>query len=122
MTIIDNADRPERLFAEHHMDDDVRVVALRGEIDYDGKTILSEALLPPEADLRAARIVADITEVTFMDSVGINVLLAAQQRASSAGGWVRVAGAQESVLRTLLLVGLDTIITCHPTVKQAITG
>jgi anti-anti-sigma factor len=66
--------------------------------------------------------VVDLSGVTFMDSSGINVLIAAHQSMSAAQGWLRIAGAQESVLRTLQLVGLDQVIGCHPTVEQALTA
>ncbi|MFI7293605.1 hypothetical protein [Streptomyces sp. NPDC050121] len=36
-------------------------------------------------------------------------------------GWLRLAGAQEPVLRLLEIVGLDKVIGCHPTVDQALT-
>jgi anti-anti-sigma regulatory factor len=41
---------------------------------------------------------------------------------SDAQGWLRIAGAQESVLRLLEIVGLDEVIGCHPTVDQALTA
>jgi stage II sporulation protein AA (anti-sigma F factor antagonist) len=39
---------------------------------------------------------------------------------SDAQGWLRLAGAQASVLRALQLVGLDQVISCHSTVEQAL--
>ncbi|WP_055711240.1 hypothetical protein [Streptomyces torulosus] len=41
--------------------------------------------------------------------------------ASDAHGWLRIAGAQHSVLGVLQLVGLDEVISCHHTVEQALT-
>ncbi|MFE5190267.1 hypothetical protein [Streptomyces sp. NPDC056628] len=41
---------------------------------------------------------------------------------SDAAGWVRIAGAQESVLRVLQLTGVDNIIGCYPTTEQALTA
>jgi stage II sporulation protein AA (anti-sigma F factor antagonist) len=116
---LEEADRPGRLHAEHHMTAGVRVVTLRGEIDHDVRDVLSEALLI-EDGAAAPRIVADLSGVTFMDSSGINVFVAAHQQVSRADGWVRIAGAQESVLRVLQLVGVDTLIPCHPTTEQAL--
>ncbi|MFF7731427.1 MULTISPECIES: anti-sigma factor antagonist [unclassified Streptomyces] len=119
MSQLEEADRPSRLQAEHHMTEGVRVVTLRGEIDHDVREVLSEALLVADGAL-PPRIVADLSGVTFMDSSGINVFVAAHQQASRAAGWVRIAGAQESVLRVLQLVGVDTLIPCHPTTEQAL--
>lgn len=115
----ERTDRRGRLHAEHREVEGIRVVTLRGEIDHDVQDVLSEALLV-EDGTAPPRIVADLTDVTFMDSSGINVFVATHQQVSGAHGWVRIAGAQPSVLRILQLVGVDTLITCHPTAEQAL--
>ncbi|MFH9015453.1 STAS domain-containing protein [Streptomyces sp. NPDC017943] len=113
-------DRPPHLSAEHHEIDGVRVVTLRGEIDRDVQDVLREALLGGTGEA-SERIVADLAGVTFMDSSGINVLLAAHLQTKAAQGWVRIAGARRPVLRVLQMTGVDTLITCHPTIEQALT-
>ncbi|MGW0291100.1 STAS domain-containing protein [Streptomyces tuirus] len=115
----ERTDRREPLRAEHREVEGIRVVTLRGEIDHDVQDVLSEALLVGDGSV-PPRIVADLTGVTFMDSSGINVFVATHQQVSSADGWVRIAGAQPSVLRILQLVGVDTLITCHATTEQAL--
>ncbi len=109
------------LSIDHTTVDDVRVVTLRGEIDHTVKNELSEALLSYGGVTRP-RTVVDLSGVTFMDSSGINVLIAAHQSMSDAQGWLRIAGTQASVLRVLELVGLDQAIGCHSTVEQALTA
>lgn len=103
------------------MVDGVCVVTLRGEIDHDVKDQLSRALLSGN-ETAPPRIVADLAGVTFLDSSGINVFVATYQHVSGAGGWIRIAGAQHSVLRVLQVVGIDTVIDCHPTTEQALTA
>lgn len=117
---IENTDRPARLSVETRHVDDVRVVAVRGEIDYDGRDVISEALLPEDGAVPPLRIVVDLSQVTFMDSSGINVLVAAHRQVSGTQGWLRVAGAQEAVLRVLELVGIDALISCYPSTEQAL--
>ncbi|MEU5274816.1 STAS domain-containing protein [Streptomyces asoensis] len=114
----DTAGRPE-LFIEERIVAGVRVVSVRGEIDHDGKDVLRQALLSADG-AAPARLVVDLSGVSFMDSSGINVFVAAHQAATGTEGWVRIAGAQESVLRILELVGVNAIITCHPTLEQAL--
>ncbi|MFD3505432.1 STAS domain-containing protein [Streptomyces sp. NPDC058676] len=101
--------------------DDIRVVSLCGEIDHAVANALNEALLSYGSVTRP-RTVADLSGMTFMDSSGINALIAAHQTMSDAQGWLRIAGAQASVLRRLELVGLDQVIGCHSTVEQALTA
>ncbi|MFF1443157.1 STAS domain-containing protein [Streptomyces sp. NPDC058295] len=119
MSDIEEADRPERLSIEERLVGRVRVVSVRGEIDNDVKGVLSESLLPHDSTV-APRTVVDLSGVSFMDSTGINVFVAAHQAHTGTGGWVRIAAAQNSVLRLLELVGVDAIITCHPTLEQAL--
>ncbi|MFD9394868.1 STAS domain-containing protein [Streptomyces sp. NPDC060000] len=61
----------------------------------------------------------DLSGVTFMDSSGINAFIAAHRQVRDSQGWMRIAGAQESVLYVLRVVG-DAFIPCHPTVEQAL--
>lgn len=119
MTHTDNADQPVGLCAEQRVVAGTRVVSLRGQLDYDAKDQLSQAL-STQGDVERPRIVADLSGVSFMDSSGINVFVATHQQVSGAGGWVRIAAARQPVLRVLQLVGVDTLIPCHPTVEQAL--
>jgi anti-anti-sigma factor len=105
----------------HRAVDGIRVLTLSGEIDHGVTDIFSKALLSFD-DATPPRTVVDLSGVTFMDSSGINALITAHQAMSNAQGWLRIAGAQPSVLRVLELVGLDDVIDCHPTVEQALTG
>ncbi|MEU4876047.1 STAS domain-containing protein [Streptomyces sp. NPDC021608] len=119
MTDNQQMDRPQRLSVRPEVVDGVRVVRVRGEIDHDVTDVLDRALTCEDGPA-PPRMVADLSGVTFMDSSGINVLVAAHQRASDAQGWLRVAGAQAPVARVLHLVGIDTLIPCRPTVEQAL--
>lgn len=56
----------------------------------------------------------------FMDSSGINILISAHRALTGAGGWLRLAALSAPVLRTVQIVGLDTVIDCHPTLDQAL--
>ncbi|MET7458151.1 STAS domain-containing protein [Streptomyces sp. NPDC005574] len=98
--------------------DGVTVLTVHGEIDYQTASPLQNAL-PPADGTAGPRIVIDLGQVTFIDSSGINTLITAQ-RAVPDKGWLRLAGTQGTVLRTLELVGLDTVIPCYPTVRDAL--
>jgi anti-anti-sigma factor len=125
VTRTEQADRPDRLSVEERVVDGVRVVTVRGEIDHDVHDKLSKALLGKDDEPVPTRIVADLTGVTFMDSSGLNVFVATHRQVSDtsdAVGWVRIAGAQDSVLRVLQMTGVDSIIGCYPTTEQALTA
>ncbi|MFD7004128.1 STAS domain-containing protein [Streptomyces mirabilis] len=120
MSNIQKEDRPDRFSVKPEVVDGVLVVTVQGEIDHAVKDLLSQALLSEDGTVPPPRIVADLSDVTFMDSSSINVFISAHHRASNAQGWLRIAGPQESVVRLLHLVGIDQIIDCHPTVEQAL--
>jgi anti-sigma B factor antagonist len=81
------------------------VVVLRGELDLEDAAAVDAALA--ELQRRAAGLVLDLRELTFMDSSGTRALWAAHQRASDAGGTLRVVVAPGAVRRTLAVTGLD---------------
>ncbi|MET9933480.1 MULTISPECIES: STAS domain-containing protein [unclassified Streptomyces] len=120
MTGNDKTEETVRLSAAHHTVDSIRVVTLRGEIDHTTRDVVENALLGQDDTTRPPGVVADLEGVSFMDSSGLNVFISAHRQISEAGGWLRIAAAQEAVQRVLCLVGVDTVIDCHPTLTQAL--
>ncbi|MGC2997912.1 STAS domain-containing protein [Streptomyces sp. G35A] len=98
--------------------DGVHVVVLAGDIDHTTASIFHHALTA--SDGSAPRAVVDFRDVTFMDSSGINVLVAANNSARSRGGWLRLARTPTPVLDLLRIVGLDTILPLYPTLEGAL--
>ncbi|MFD4574798.1 STAS domain-containing protein [Streptomyces sp. NPDC058417] len=122
MDTIGKPDQPQHLSVGHRLVGAVRVVTLHGEIDHDTAAVLRGGLLPHDDHPGPLRIIADFSAVTFMDSSGINVLVDVHQRATATRGWLRIAAAHGSILRTIELVGLDTLIPCHPTTAHALSA
>ncbi|MGR6974731.1 STAS domain-containing protein [Streptomyces cynarae] len=118
MTDTDELAEPNRLSITSALVDGVTVVTVQGEIDHNTVGSLRQALTPPSGTA-APRTVADFSGVTFLDSGGITALIAAQQ-AHGEGGWLRLAGVRQPVLRVLQLVGLDSLIDFHPTLRAAL--
>ncbi|WP_037681652.1 STAS domain-containing protein [Streptomyces griseus] len=110
---------PQRLSIAHSVVDGIDVVTPHGEIDHTTRVSFHQALLPPEG-AGTARLVVDLSGVTFMDSTGVNTLIAAHQAAQAAEGWLRLAGPRNPVLRILQLVGVDAVIPCYPDLQQAL--
>ncbi|WP_317443858.1 STAS domain-containing protein [Streptomyces collinus] len=107
------------LSTEISVTDGIHVLTVIGEIDHETGDTFRQALDVPDAP--RPRVVVDLGLVTFMDSSGINVLLTAHRALSDAGGWLRLARPDQSVRRVLHLVGIDTVIECHETLRQALT-
>jgi stage II sporulation protein AA (anti-sigma F factor antagonist) len=113
------AEQPGRLSVASTATDGVHVLTLAGEIDHDTGQALRQALDASGAP--RPRIVVDLSRVTFMDSTGINIFVAAHRILTEAGGWLRLAAPGEAVMRTLQIVGVDAVIDCRETLRQALS-
>lgn len=111
--------QPGQLSVVSNTTDGIRVLTLAGEIDHDTGQTLRQAFDASGTPL--PRIVVDLSRVTFMDSTGINILIAAHHTLTEAGGWLRLAAPGEAVMRTLQIVGVDAVIDCRETLRQALT-
>ncbi|MEW1648591.1 STAS domain-containing protein [Streptomyces sp. NPDC091219] len=100
--------------------DGIRVITLTGEIDAETAPALHQALNAQAAP--GPRVVLDMRGVTFLDSSGINALINAYHALTTAGGWLRLAGTTDPVMFVIKLVGLDTALTCHTTLREALTA
>ncbi|MFI8303872.1 STAS domain-containing protein [Streptomyces sp. NPDC085927] len=98
--------------------DGIRVLHPTGEIDHHTCGQLRQALDTLPAD--RPRVVIDLSGVPFMDSSGINILIAAYKNVTAADGWIRIAAPTTPVLRVLQLVRVDGLITCYPDLSQAL--
>jgi stage II sporulation protein AA (anti-sigma F factor antagonist) len=98
----------------------VRVLALAGEIDHTTADTFRHALTAHDGP--APNTVIDLRHVTFMDSSGINVLIAAHQTAHAQGGRLYLTHVPAPVHTVLHIVGLDDLIPIYPTLDQALTA
>ncbi|MGW2709329.1 STAS domain-containing protein [Streptomyces sp. NPDC001356] len=120
MTGTEHVGQTGQLSVETTVTDGIRVLALAGEIDHHTGDTLRQAL--DTSHTPRPRVVVDMRQVTFMDSSGINILIAAHQALSEAGGWLRLAAVGASVMRIISLVGVDAVIDCRETLRQALAN
>jgi anti-anti-sigma factor len=83
-------------------------VCLSGELDIATTTEAEEQMREAESDASAQTIVLDLAGLTFMDSTGLRMLVAADQRAREAGRRLAVVRGPEAVQRVIQLTGLDS--------------
>lgn len=99
----------------------VAVLHLRGELDADTssklRSTLTELLQRP-----VPRIVVDLTDLKFCDSVGLSAFITAKQVISDRGGWLSFAGPNPFLLRLLETVGLSRYFAIFPEVDDAIAA
>ncbi|MEU9438974.1 STAS domain-containing protein [Streptomyces sp. NPDC048252] len=83
------AAQPGQLSVSSAATDGIRVLTLAGDINHDTGQALRQAL--DASDAPRPRIVVDLSRVTFMDSIGINIFVAAHCTLTEADGWIRLA-------------------------------
>ena len=84
--------------------DGVRVV-FTGELDIAGAREAEEALRQAESDGGSA-LTIDLRGLTFMDSTGLRLLVAADRRAGESGRTLRIVRGPDPIQRVLDLTGL----------------
>ena len=94
------------------------VVVLAGELDVASAHILTDYFAKLGARCNP-HVVADVADLEFCDCVGLSALVRAHNRATAAGGWLRLSAATPRIRRLLYLTGLTRILACYPSVSAA---
>ncbi|ETK31156.1 STAS domain-containing protein [Microbispora sp. ATCC PTA-5024] len=97
------------------------VVTLVGELDVISADGLRAALGKLLLEERV-RLVVDATELTFCDSMGLRMLLEYADRATRAGGYMRLAGVRGVFRRILTVTGLHAAFPLYDTVAEAVAA
>ena len=97
--------------------DGVAVLRLAGDVDVSQSLAVRDAV---GAAVEAGRpVVVDLSDVRFIDSSGIGILVTAHRRAPEA---FAVAGAVEAVRRALELTRTDRILRLFDSVDEAVVA
>ena len=92
---------------------DVAVVHLRGELDVGSAPALRTTLQQLSGDVR--RVDIDASELEFVDSTGLGLLVALNRRIrESDGEGVRILAPHDRVLRVLSITSLDSLLEIVP--------
>jgi anti-sigma B factor antagonist len=101
------------------VDDTTHVVSVRGEIDASTAPRLGSRLFGL-ADVGMRGVVVDLSEVTFMDSTGIGVLLNALRHFNSRDMQMVLVCPTARVMRAFEITGLTGIITVFDSREKAL--
>jgi anti-sigma B factor antagonist len=97
------------------------VITLAGELDLGGRERMRDAL-NALLDGGHHRIVVDMTDVTFCDSTGLGILVAAGKRAVARDGWLRLTTPAPRVARVFTITGMNRLFPFYPDVARAAAG
>lgn len=97
---------------------DYRVLMLTGEIDTHTAPMLRDQLFELiEEDPQP--LVVDLTGVSFCDSAGVNIAVAARKHAARHGVTFAFVGLNGRVDRVFRITGMDRLIPTYPTLPEA---
>lgn len=96
------------------------VVTVTGEVDAHTAPAVREVV--ESAIGPAARVIVDLTDVTFLDSTGLGVFVTALKHLREVDGSLDLVITSPRVLKVFTLTGLDVVIPIHETLETALTG
>jgi anti-sigma B factor antagonist len=97
------------------------ILAFAGELDVTSAAGAEEAMLLACADV-SDRMILDLTDLAFMDSTGVRVLVRARRRLAERGAAIELAGLTPSVSRIIHITGLDRAFVIHGTIEEALAA
>jgi anti-anti-sigma factor len=108
------------------LDDGIRVIAVRGELDLSTAPEL-EGPLEDAIATRNTSVIVDLSDCEFIDSTGIALIVRAWQRLDRAAegegeGRVVICSYNDQVRRVLEITGLELSIPIHSTRDEALAA
>lgn len=100
---------------------EIPVVHVRGDVDVASAPSMRQAIDHLIVSGHR-RLVLDLTEVSFIDSTGLGVVVGRLKGLRREGGSLVVAASHERVLRVLTITGLDTVLVVEPDVERALAA
>lgn len=99
--------------------ENIWVVSAQGRVDSAASRSVEDAL-NGLLDEGRARIVVDFTDVSYMASAGLRILILSLKRARKLGGDMYFAAVQPGVQEVLSMAGLDSMFSIYPSVAEAV--
>jgi anti-sigma B factor antagonist len=98
---------------------DRTVIEVKGEIDVYTAPVLREEI-SSLVDAEHTTIVVDLTQVSFMDSTGLGVLVGALKKVRTLGGDLALVINEEKILKVFRITALTQVFSIHPSLEEAL--
>lgn len=105
---------------DQDIDDHTQLIELSGEVDLYSAPEFKE-LVTRAIDRGKHRLVVDMTGATFIDSTTLGVLMSGAKRLNPNGGAVELVCADERILKTFRITGLDRVFRIYDTRDEALS-
>lgn len=108
----------EEAWLSSHSRGDCMVITIRGDLDIVTSPQLDECLSAAESS--HTRIILDLSQVDFLDTSALAVIVGHWKKAEAAGGTLALAGARYRYTKTLWITGLADKLTLYETVDEGV--
>src|SRR6266536_4283840 len=120
-------DRKERVnmvvqFVTRQHEPDVTVMGFTGHLTMGNSLVEVEYAIKDRIQGGPRKLVLDLTNVNFLDSAGVGMLVVCSSVMQQAGGRLMVAGAAGKVKQVLQVTYIDTVIGIYPDLASACGG
>ena len=105
---------------EHHRN--VLIVRLKGELDHHTADAVKQRMEEAIARGRSSHVVLSLSELEFMDSSGLGVILGRYKQITAKGGRMAVCGVKPGVNRLFELSGLYKILAIYDNERMALSS
>jgi anti-anti-sigma factor len=104
-------------FATRTLEDGVVIIALSGRLDLEW--VQAADVKFSAAASQHSKVIVDLSEVTYVASLGLRTLVLSAKAVSSKGGMVVLANPQPLVREVLVTTGIDGVLPIADSVDQA---
>ena len=111
--------RPVDIEIEHRTEGTWEVLDVAGEVDLSTAPAL-RSRIDAVVEEGGRRLVVDLSDVSFMDSSGLSVLVTGFKGMREAGGDMTVVCPNAAIAKVFSITGLDRVFPIHPSLVEAI--
>ena len=104
----------------YKMDDGVLEVKLMGEIDHHSAVSVRSDIDGLIFDLRPQKVVLDLSEISFMDSSGLGLIMGRYALIKDFGGTLSLRAPTVAVMKILTLAGMERMIKIEKSIKEEV--
>jgi anti-sigma B factor antagonist len=97
----------------------IPIVEVEGEVDLSTSPELKQVIYDIIESGRNT-IVLDLSNVLFMDSTGLGILVAALKKARMQGGTVKLICSNPMILKTFRITGLDKVFLIYDNLRECL--
>ncbi len=111
--------KKEKLFI-YVMSNGVLEIKLTGEIDHHSAVNVRSDIDSLIMDLLPKKVVLDLSEISFMDSSGLGLIMGRYSLIKDLGGVLTLRAPTVAVMKILTLAGMERIIKIEKSIKEVV--